>query len=294
MQGSSPDSPQPKGRRGWFARLLREHVLDNVRATETASRDHLDALVASAESTGTLKPDTRVVVVLLVAVFNLAAIQYFGMSNAWTWLEPVLGVFGDPAPAMTLRKLFKWGPNAELYRLVYWVASTVLGYFVVPALVVKLVFKQKLRDYGLQLEGLHKHTLLYVLMYLAVLPLVLIAAQSPSFLKTYPFYSKAGRSLFDLLAWELTYATQFFALEFFFRGFLIHGTKHRLGIYAVLVSVIPYCMIHFGKPFPETIGAIIAGTILGALSLWTRSIWLGVAVHISVAVTMDLLALYVR
>ncbi len=51
-------------------------------------------------------------------------------------------------------------------------------------------------------------------------------------------------------------------------------------------------MIHFyGKPFPETIGAIFAGIILGTLAMRTRSIWGGVLIHVGVAMTMDALAL---
>ena len=44
----------------------------------------------------------------------------------------------------------------------------------------------------------------------------------------------------------------------------------------------------------STIGAIIAGIFLGTLSLWTRSIWLGVLIHVTVAVAMDLAALSYR
>ncbi len=87
---------------------------------------------------------------------------------------------------------------------------------------------------------------------------------------------------------------QFFSLEFFFRGFLIHGTRARYGYYAILLSVVPYCMIHFGKPLPETLGAIVAGLALGTISLFTRSIWLGVLIHVSVAVSMDLLSLAIQ
>ena len=84
------------------------------------------------------------------------------------------------------------------------------------------------------------------------------------------------------------------SLEFFFRGFLVHGLKRRFGFYCIVIAVMPYCMIHFGKPMPETLGAIFAGLALGTLSLFTRSIWLGVAIHVSVAVSMDLIALWYR
>jgi membrane protease YdiL (CAAX protease family) len=50
-------------------------------------------------------------------------------------------------------------------------------------------------------------------------------------------------------------------------------------------------MIHFEKPIVETLAALGAGVILGTLAMRTRSIWLGFAIHVSVALTMDLLAL---
>ena len=84
---------------------------------------------------------------------------------------------------------------------------------------------------------------------------------------------------------------QFFGLEFFFRGFILHGLRRALGANAIFVMIVPYCMIHFGKPMPETIGAIGAGLILGTLAMRTRSIWGGVLIHIGVAMTMDVLAL---
>src|SRR5690606_8230997 len=80
------------------------------------------------------------------------------------------------------------------------------------------------------------------------------------------------------------------SLEFFFRGFMLKALAPRLGSSAIFVMVVPYCMIHFGKAMPETLGAIVAGLVLGTLAMRTRSIWGGVLLHIAVALTMDLLA----
>jgi membrane protease YdiL (CAAX protease family) len=55
----------------------------------------------------------------------------------------------------------------------------------------------------------------------------------------------------------------------------------------VPVMVIPYVMIHFGKPMPETFAAIVAGTLLGYLALRSRSFLWGALLHWSVAITMD-------
>ncbi len=118
-----------------------------------------------------------------------------------------------------------------------------------------------------------------------------MAARTPSFYQTYPFFKWANQSTYYFLCWELLYALQFVSLEFFFRGYMLAGLRHKFGGSAVFVMIVPYCMIHYGKPMPETLGAIGAGIILGTLAMRTRSIWGGAAIHIAVALTMDWLAL---
>ena len=60
---------------------------------------------------------------------------------------------------------------------------------------------------------------------------------------------------------------------------------------AIWSMVVPYCMIHYGKPYLEASSAVIAGVVLGSLAMRTRSIYAGFLVHATVAVTMDILAL---
>ena len=100
-----------------------------------------------------------------------------------------------------------------------------------------------------------------------------------------------SEALQTLLLWELLYIAQFVTLEMFFRGFMLHGLRRSFGANAIFVMMVPYFMIHFNKPMPEAVGAIGAGLILGTLAMRTRSIWGGAAIHVAVAVTMDLLAL---
>ena len=64
-----------------------------------------------------------------------------------------------------------------------------------------------------------RHLPLYVGLFLAILPVIVIASFTAPFQHTYPFYKLAVRSWTDLIAWELLYVLSFFALEFFFRGF---------------------------------------------------------------------------
>jgi membrane protease YdiL (CAAX protease family) len=84
---------------------------------------------------------------------------------------------------------------------------------------------------------------------------------------------------------------QFFCVEFFFRGFLIFMLRPRFGYGAIAVMVVPYSMIHFAKPMPEAMAAVVGGVILGWLAFKTQSIWGGVLLHVAVALSMDVLAM---
>ena len=123
---------------------------------------------------------------------------------------------------------------------------------------------------------------------------MLLVSRQPDFGGYYPFYKGCSRSWFDLLVWEGMYFAQFFALEMFFRGFWLGALRRSFGSGAIFAMAVPYCMIHYGKPFLEANGAIIAGIALGSLSMRTKSIYQGFLVHITVAALMDWLSLWHR
>ncbi|MGZ6539961.1 MAG: CPBP family glutamic-type intramembrane protease, partial [Bacteroidia bacterium] len=223
--------------------------------------------------------------------FSLTMIKYLG---EYKFLLLFLKNIGLTDFSNSFEDLMTINSNAALYRLIYWACNVIFFYVIPPFILIKFVFKEKFSDYGLSIKGAFKDYKIYVIMLCVMIPLVLFFSRTESFQARYPFYDvKKGEPFYpNLFCWEIVYFVQFFALEFFFRGFLLHGTKQQFGYYSVFVMTIPYCMIHFGKPFPETIAAIIAGIVLGTLSLKSRSIWLGVAIHFSVAITMDLCSLW--
>lgn len=219
--------------------------------------------------------DWRVIVVLIVVALSLTVQEYYGERSYFAKLFPYDRT--DPY----------WG----LKGFAWWSGWRFIGYVLIPVIAILLMPGERLRDYYISLRGFFRHLWIYAVLFLLILPAVIIAAQTESFHRTYPFYKLANRSAFDLWAWEALYALQFVSLEFFFRGFMLQGLRRAMGAKAIFVMIVPYCMIHFGKPMPETIGAIFAGIILGTLAMRTRSIWGGVAIHVGVAVTMDVLAL---
>jgi membrane protease YdiL (CAAX protease family) len=220
--------------------------------------------------------DWRVLVILVFACVTLTLQEYIGDRNYFEELYP----YDRRNPDMY------W----HLKGFAWWSGWRFLGYLLLPMLVVLCMPGERLRDYHISPRGFIKHLWIYAIMFALILPAVFLASRTHAFRSTYPFYQWANRSLFDLWAWEAMYAVQFLSLEFFFRGFILQGLRRAMGANAILVMIVPYCMIHYGKPMAETFGAIGAGIILGTLAMRTRSIWGGVAIHVGVAWTMDLLA----
>ncbi len=264
----------------------RRFFLDTWRALD------LESDAARAEDRAAGRWDHHPLVALVTGAVCLVCMEYFGHGEHFdrllSWIEPVRA-FEDPTTWAGRLRESEW---LELAEFAYWSAWRVLGYLVVPLLVARVVLKERVRDQGLETRGLSEHAWIYALGYVVVfLCVVLVARHDEDFRTYYPFYREAGRSWLDFGAWEVLYAAQFFSLEIFFRGFWLRQMARPLGSHAIFAMMVPYCMIHIGKPFPETLAAIVAGIFLGTLAMKTRSIWSGFLIHVSVAISMDTAAL---
>jgi membrane protease YdiL (CAAX protease family) len=244
-----------------------------------------------SDRVGKVSARTATLVTCLTATLMLVLLRFVVMDQAFQ---------GIAAQAIIDAGYTIWVPLGErlepYHRLLLslsWVAGSFTCYFVVPALVVKFVFGLKLTDFYLTPRQYWKKLPFYALLFLPVGLAVLMVAQSPNFQAHYPFYDHAD-GWQDQVVWELGYAVQFFALEFFFRGFMLRGVVAEMGSMGVMVMMIPYCMIHFGKPLPECLGSILSGLVLGTLAMDTKSIWGGVTIHVAVAWLMDGAALYLK
>lgn len=137
----------------------------------------------------------------------------------------------------------------------------------------------------------------YITMLLLMTPLLVWAAFRQDFQLEYPRYkpgiieSYSGVSpVLTVSAFEISYAAQFIALEWFFRGFMVLGLSRFLGNHAVWPMAVLYVFLHFGKPMHETIGSFFGGFILGNAVLNTKSVAGGIIIHIGIAWLMELLA----
>ena len=224
--------------------------------------------------------DRRTLTVLLSALVLLVVFEYWGLpsSFALTGLHyDVADAFGD-----------SYRPYFDLLPYQYWGISSVLFRVLVPLAIVMLVLRESPRDWGWRFPHRWRHIWPYVVFLAAMIPVLFAASSLGSFQVKYPFYDGAVAGGWHFWGFQLFYGLQFLGVEAFFRGYLLFGLFSRLGYYAIPVMVIPYVMIHFGKPMPETFAAIVAGTMLGYLALRSRSFLWGAVLHWAVAITMDL------
>ncbi|CAN5300492.1 hypothetical protein BH20ACI2_BH20ACI2_16720 [soil metagenome] len=232
--------------------------------------------------------DRRAVFALVYVAIGLTCIAYLKNPD---YLNKLL----SETPFAEVGKAAVFPADNNLPALMWWVFVSVFFYFVLPAFLVSFAQKRNLSEIGLSFSIEKGFAKLLIVCMAVMLPLVYLMSLTGSFSAKYPFlqiYNEEPYIGWTLLVWELAYFAQFFGLEFFFRGFLLHSLKPALGLYSIFAMTVPYTMIHFGKPMAETFAAIFAGIFLGWLSYKNGNIWLGLVLHCTVAFSMDILALY--
>ena len=156
----------------------------------------------------------------------------------------------------------------------------------------KLLFDKGQGFYGLSAKKFNLFP--YFLMLLIMLPLIAAASTQPDFLSSYPKMKTilplpdgADPGWFYKLLFQLSYGSDFFSVELFFRGFLIIGLMKWAGKDVILPMACFYCTRHFGKPLGECISSYFGGILLGIISYNTKSIYGGLIVHLGIAWLME-------
>ncbi|MDX1691610.1 MAG: CPBP family intramembrane glutamic endopeptidase [Acidimicrobiia bacterium] len=227
--------------------------------------------------------DQRTLVVFGAATVLLVVFEYWGLPGS------IRGTGAQDRLADLLGDGYT--PYFDLIPYQYWGISSLVVRVLLPLLVIVAILGERPRDWGWRVVTGWEHVRPYALFLGVMVPVVWIASAMGSFQAKYPFYDGAVAGGWHFWGFQLFYGLQFLGVEAFFRGFLLFGLERRFGWYSIAVMVIPYTMIHFGKPMPETFAAIVAGAALGYLALRSRSFLYGAALHWAVAITMDVTVL---
>jgi membrane protease YdiL (CAAX protease family) len=212
-------------------------------------------------------------IILLLTPFLLTTFKYYGSKSFYL---------------KELSSFFVLFGNQELTAEFFAFFSSFFFLGVIPLLIVKFVFKEPLSSFGLQRGewkfGLKAVAVLAPIMILSTYP----SSKMPQFLAEYPLFKGAGASQGDFLAHSGRYLVYYIGWEIFFRGFMQHGLRGKLGDWnAILVQTIASCLVHIGKPDGEIYSSILGGIVWGIVAFRAQSILYIIVIHWLLGVSLD-------
>lgn len=178
----------------------------------------------------------------------------------------------------------------DLFQHLYQFFSGFVLFFLIPALVVKYIFREDLANFGLRL-GEWRYGLVFALIaFIVCLPFIYLGSLQADFQKEYPLSKMISANILLLIIFELVYLLLYYvSWEFFFRGFLLFGTRKGFGNFgAILLQTVASTLIHIGKPQGETMAAIVAGIVFGGIALRTKTVLPLILLHWLLGLTNDL------
>lgn len=215
--------------------------------------------------------DLQTMVVLTFAAF--VVILHHTIGSRGVFFEHFSDLV-DPA----WRSLASWG---------WWFGTKGILSFILPVLILVVGFRRSAREAGI---GLGNWKLASVIAAL-YLPLVAIGtwvlSDSAAFQNQYPHHDGAARNWNSFLIYEALFLFYWVGWEYLWRGFVLFGTIHKLGLYAIFVQALPFAVLHVDKPWPEAMLSIVGGIALGALCWRCRSFWIAVPIHAAQMMLLD-------
>jgi len=163
--------------------------------------------------------------------------------------------------------------------------SSSLIMFVLPALVIKLIFDKPLSSFGLCLPNkLSEAIKLSTAAILTSLPVMFFLSSQTTFQEYYTFKQSFGLFLLISIGPGGLY---YFSEEFIFRGILFFGLWDRLKLHSFWIAGLIFALFHIGKPSGEVLVAFFLGLMFSYLSFKTKSFLPAVVVHMTLAFVLN-------
>jgi len=185
------------------------------------------------------------------------------------------------------RSNFETGDN-KFYSTLYWFSADGFLMCIVPLIFIITFLKSKPAEFGFRLGDYKFGIASYLLFLVIMIPVIWVVSGNETFAKAYPQAGARVRANMSvLLYYELFVGFYMFAWEFFWRGYMLFGLKNKFGYYSIFIQMIPFFILHHGKPELETFSSIFAALILGIQAWRSNSFIYCFLTHWSVMIFVD-------
>jgi membrane protease YdiL (CAAX protease family) len=129
-------------------------------------------------------------------------------------------------------------------------------------------------DFGLKWGNSRVWGYYVAIVCLIAAPILFATSLTPAFQKYYSIEN------FNLINYSLVNCASLVASEFYFRGFLLFGLKDKLKEGSIFIQMIPFVLVHLGKPELETVSTILTGILFGYIAYRGKSFWPAFIIHL--------------
>ncbi len=227
--------------------------------------------------------DARIVSIFMIACIVIVTYFYYFRSP--------MNLLPESMGRVTMDKL-------ALYRYLAWHTGAFIILFIVPFLSMSIINHFSSRKYSpfsytFTLGDFKTGallSLLFVIVTVSIHYILVIAGLINS-----DYYPMCKSPLIEkyfliFLLFEVFQFIYVISFEYFFRGFILLESAKIFGNNAIVVTLLPYIMIKFGKPPIEIYTAIIVGIALGYMTLKSRSFWYAAVAHGLLSTIVDVLS----
>lgn len=150
-----------------------------------------------------------------------------------------------------------------------------IWYFLIPALIITLIFREPLSSYGFRLGDWRVGLRWVGVVCVVMVPILLVVARFPSMVTYYQRIApdSVGQALWlnsvEMLGWE-----------FVWRGFTLFAFARVFGPGAAIwLQAIPFAYMHLGKPELETLTTLFGGAGFGFIAWKSQSFFYPFLIH---------------
>jgi membrane protease YdiL (CAAX protease family) len=159
------------------------------------------------------------------------------------------------------------------------VINYLIYFAILPVLTILIILRKNPLDYGLRI-GNYKLWGLYIALTVIIgIPILYVGAHFSSISH---YYTRR----FDYYSFLTQMVPLLFAWEYLLRGFLLFGLKEKFKEGSILIQMVPFTLLHLGKPEIEILLCIPMGIWFGYVAYRSKSFWPAFIIHVFINFTL--------